>query len=163
MLVNYDDSSDEEPKPKKDVQKPTQAHNKTQATTTIPPKKKVMLPSVTGLLSKIPDSHLLGAKEEEPEDIKRPSLKTESYNNVRPPSFSLTQEKEMQDAVDMKFKRKRLFNDGDEDEDRETQKLVKSEKQHKIIDVEKVKENEKTQRLVPTQVKTKKANIPTLF
>jgi hypothetical protein len=163
MLVDYDDSSDEEPKPQKDLKKPVQAPSKSQPTTTIPPKKKVMLPSVTGLLSKIPDSHLLGAKEEEPENVKRPSLKTESYNNVRPPSFSLTQEKDMQDAVEAKFKRRRVVNEEDEDEDREMQKHVKSEKPQKIIDVEKVKENEKTQRLVPTQVKTKKANIPTLF
>ncbi len=88
MFVNYDDSSDEDPQPQKVKPKEVKAQTQpkpVQSTPAEQPKKKVMLPSVLGLLNKIPDTHLAVNKvEEKPE---KPKLEFESYNNCPPPRY----------------------------------------------------------------------------
>lgn len=103
MIVNYDDSSDEEKLPtfKQKVQAQIPKPPVNQTTTTKPPaqtsqrrSRQNRLPDVNSLLQCIPAESLLeNAVEEEEEDVLKTS-KFETYNHVAPPSYSMVQEAE---------------------------------------------------------------------
>mgnify|MGYP006976766331 CR=1 FL=1 len=161
MFVDYEASSDEEEvkttKPKevpKEQPKPVQEV-----------KKKVTLPSALNFLNKVPATSFQGAQPEE--STKPPVPENESYNNVPPPSFSLKAEAETREKIyNTKRRLPEEYQDKDECDVMDKYVKLNDKDEDEIVPEKKNPTNpiKGTQHhmLVPTQTKTKRANIPTL-
>lgn len=188
MIVDYDDSSDEDTRVKvtNKTIPPPPSQNPTVNKATQPVQgrsRRALLPDVNVLLDCIPSSSLLVyAKEDVDEEAEMGKKnKFETYNHVAPPSFSMTEDAEFMDKA-MKHKRK-LPESYKNDKDcpvmdkyintyqsapnmiQKQQEMIakQKEKDDRMIDIEVKKSatdtNSSKNNLVPTQRKIKRKNI----
>jgi len=164
MFVDYSSSDDEETK-KPEVKPTPKIQEKKQEpkgkTVTLPkPKKK--LPDVDQLLGSMPAKSFGHQIEEE-----RPNAvhEQEDYRNVPPPQFSLVQDGEMKDAAYRKFKRPMPGSFEKEGECAvmdKFQKLNQKKSENPPSQNDKMRDENihKAHSLAPTNIKTRRANIP---
>ena len=166
MYVDYGSSSDEETKEtpqqvKPKIQpKPSETKPKT---VQIPrtQKKTSKLPDISQLLDSIPTRHFNPDLPLITEDTTRRPAEEETFHNVPPPNFSLKEEMELKESVQRKYKRNLPTSFQRDDECPVMDKFQRLETKPSGGNDTKMQEEkvEKKQMLVPTNVKTKRANI----